>query len=33
MNDPKDLEEIIAPKFLTSCFGDIVSLTQASNSV
>ena len=33
MNDSKDLEEAIAPKFLTNCFSHVVSLTQSSNSV
>lgn len=33
MNDSKDLDEAIAPKFLSTCFEKIVALTQIANSV
>jgi len=33
MNDSKDIEETIAPKFLSNCFSHVMTLTQSSNSV
>ncbi len=33
MNDSKDIEETIAPRFLSNCLSQLVKLTQLANAV